>query len=102
VKKIIPLYGRVLVRRVEAEEVTKGGLYIPDQAREAPLEGVVVAIGRGWIEDGKRRALEVKVGDRVILSNRYAGTGSDIILNGESVLMLREDEILGIIKEVKG
>ncbi len=94
--KIRPLHDRVLVQRVEEEEKTKGGIIIPDSAKEKPAEGKVVAVGDGKIlEDGKKVALEVKVGDRVIFG-KYSGT--EIKIGGEEYLILREDDILGIVE----
>ena len=94
--KIRPLYDRVVVKRVEDKETTmQGGLYIPDSAKEKPQEGEVVAIGKGKrLEDGKLVALDVKAGDR-ILFGKY--TGSDVKLDGEEYMIMREDEILGIL-----
>ena len=93
--KIRPLQDRVIVKRVEEEAKTKGGIIIPDSAKEKPVEGKVVAVGGGKIlEDGKKQPLEVKVGDR-ILFGKYAGT--DIKIEGEEHLIMREDDIrLGI------
>jgi chaperonin GroES len=94
--KIRPLADRVLVRRVEAEERTKGGIVIPDTAKEKPTEAKVVAIGKGKVgDDGEVQPLTVKVGDRVLLS-RYGG--SEVRLNGEEHLIVREDEIYAIIE----
>lgn len=94
--KIRPLYDRIIVKRVEAETKTKSGLFIPDSAKEKPIEGVVVAVGNGKVlDDGKVRALEVKEGDR-ILFGKYSGT--EIKLDGEENLILREDEVLAIIE----
>ncbi|MDW8245817.1 MAG: co-chaperone GroES [Sandaracinaceae bacterium] len=91
-----PLYDRVLVRRVKEEEKTKGGIIIPDTAKEKPIEGEVVAVGSGKVlEDGRLRALDVKPGDRVLFG-KYAGT--EVKIDGEEHLILREDEILGIIE----
>jgi chaperonin GroES len=95
--KIRPLYDRVIVRRVSEEEKTKGGIIIPDTAKEKPLEGKVVAVGNGkLLEDGTVRPLQVKVGDR-ILFGKYSGT--EYKLEGEEHLIVREDEILGIIEK---
>ncbi|AKU91378.1 co-chaperone GroES [Vulgatibacter incomptus] len=94
--KIRPLHDRVIIKRVEEEEKTKGGLYIPDSAKEKPLEGKVIAVGNGKIlEDGKVRPLDIKAGDRVLFS-KYAGT--EIKVEGEDHLMLREDDVLGVIE----
>jgi chaperonin GroES len=92
--KVKPLYDRVLVRRVEPEEKVKGGIIIPDTAKEKPLEGKVVAVGSGRLEEGKRIPLEVKVGDRVLIG-KYAGT--EIKLEDVEHVIVREDEILGVI-----
>lgn len=94
--KIRPLNDRVLVQRVEEEEKTKGGIIIPDTAKEKPVEGRVVAAGSGRIgDDGKRIPLEVKKDDR-ILFGKYGGT--EIKIEGEEYLIMREDDILGIIE----
>ena len=94
--KIRPLGDRVLVKRVAEEEKTKGGIIIPDTAKEKPQEGKVVAVGKGRKdEDGKVTPLEVKSGDRILFS-KYAGT--EIKLEGEEHLILREDDILGIVE----
>ena len=93
-KKIRPLHDRVIVKRVEEEEKTKGGIIIPDTAKEKPQEGRVIAVGPGKHEDGKVIPLDVKAGDK-ILFGKYAGT--EINLNAEEHLILREDDILGII-----
>jgi len=93
--KIKPLGDRILVKRVEGEEKSKGGIIIPDSAKEKPQEGKVVAVGKGkTTEDGKLIPLEVKEGDR-ILFGKYSG--SEVKLNGEEHLIMREDDILGII-----
>ena len=94
--KIRPLYDRVVVKRVEGNEAAmQGGLYIPDSAKEKPQEGEVAAIGKGKrLEDGSLVALDVHVGDR-ILFGKYSG--SDIKLDGEEYMIMREDEILGIL-----
>ena len=90
-----PLHDRVLIKRVEAEEKTKGGIIIPDSAKEKPVEGQVIAVGNGKIlDDGKVRALEIKAGDR-ILFGKYSGT--EIKIDGEEHIILREDEVLGIM-----
>lgn len=93
--KIRPLHDRVIVKRIEEEEKTKGGIIIPDTAKEKPQEGRVVAVGPGKQEDGKVHPLDVKAGDK-ILFGKYSGT--EIKLNGEEHLILREDDILGIIE----
>ncbi len=93
--KVRPLYDKVLVKRVQEEEKTKGGIIIPDTAKEKPQEGEVVAVGHGRIlENGSKIPLEVKEGDRVIFS-KYAGT--EIKIDGEEYLIMREEDILGII-----
>jgi chaperonin GroES len=94
---IRPLQDRVIVKRVEEEEKTKGGIIIPDTAKEKPIEGKVIAVGKGKVnEDGKVRALDVKKGDRVLFG-KYAGT--EIKLDGVDHLILREDDILGVIEK---
>ena len=91
-----PLYDRVLVKRVESEAKSKGGLFLPDSAQEKPSEGLVLAVGHGRIgKDGDLEALSVKAGDRVVFG-RYAGT--EIKVDGEERLVLREDEIFGIVE----
>jgi chaperonin GroES len=91
-----PLHDRILVRRMAEEEKTAGGLYIPDTAKEKPQRGEIIACGKGRItEDGKTLPLEVKAGDRVLFG-KYAGT--ELKLNGEEYLMMREEDILGIIQ----
>jgi chaperonin GroES len=94
--KIRPLYDRVVVKRIEDKEAAmQGGLYIPDSAKEKPQEGEVAAVGKGKrLDDGKLVALDVQVGDR-ILFGKYSG--SDIKLDGEEYMIMREDEILGIL-----
>src|SRR5919202_3275035 len=92
---IRPLHDRVVVKRIEESEKMQGGLYIPDSAKEKPQEGEVVAIGKGKrLEDGKLVPLDVQVGDR-ILFGKYSG--SEIKLDGEEYLIMREDEVLGIL-----
>ena len=94
--KIKPLHDRVIVKRVEEEETTKGGIIIPDTAKEKPAEGLIVAVGSGKIsEDGSKQALEVKEGDKVLFG-KYSGT--EIKINGEEHLIMREDEIIAIIE----
>ena len=94
--KIRPLGDRLLVKRIEEEEKSKGGIIIPDSAKEKPQEGKVVAVGKGkMLEDGKMVPLEVKAGDR-ILFGKYAGT--DVKIEGEEHLIMREDDVLGIIE----
>ena len=92
---ITPLHDRVIVRRIEEGEQVRGGIIIPDSAKEKPQEGEVVAAGAGkYKEDGTRQPLDVKAGDRVLFG-KYSG--SEIKLDGEELLIMREDEILGII-----
>jgi len=94
--KVRPLHDRVIVKRVEEEETTKGGIIIPDTAKEKPVEGKVIAVGNGKIlENGKKQPLEVKKGDR-ILFGKYAGT--DIKIDGEEHLIMREDDIIAIVE----
>jgi chaperonin GroES len=93
--KIRPLYDRIVVARLQAEEKTKGGIIIPDTAKEKPVEGKVIAVGKGKLgEDGKLRPLDVKVGDRVLF-NKYSG--NDIKISGEEHLIMREEDILAIV-----
>jgi chaperonin GroES len=93
--KITPLNDRVLVKRIEAKESQKGGIIIPDTAKEKPQEGEIVAVGEGKLDEkGNRIKMQVKKGDRVLFA-KYAG--SDVKLNDEECLILREDDILGII-----
>ena len=93
--KLRPLQDRILVQRVEEETTTKGGIIIPDTAKEKPAEGKVVAVGNGKLgDDGKRTPLEVKKGDR-ILFGKYSGT--EVKIEGEEYLIMREDDVLGII-----
>jgi chaperonin GroES len=95
--KVRPLHDRILIRRLEETEGIKGGIIIPDTAKEKPQEGVVVAAGNGKIlENGNRLNLEVKSGDH-ILFGKYSGT--DIQVEGEEYLILREDEVLGLLTE---
>ncbi len=95
--KIRPLHDRVIVKRIDEEQKTKGGLYIPDTAKEKPIEGTVLAAGNGKIlEDGSVRKLELKKGDRVLFG-KYSGT--EVKLEGEEHLILREDDILGVIEK---
>lgn len=93
--KIRPLYDRIVVKRIEEQETIRGGIIIPDSAKEKPQEGEVVAVGHGKrLEDGKLVPLDVKVGDR-ILFGKYSG--SDIKLEGDEYLIMREDEVLGVL-----
>jgi chaperonin GroES len=95
--KIRPLQDRVIVKRIEEEEKTKGGLIIPDTAKEKPQEGKIVAVGKGKLnEDGKVMPLDVKVNDRVLFG-KYSGT--EINIDGEEHLIMREEDILGIIEK---
>ena len=94
--KIRPLGDRLLVKRIEEEDKSKGGIIIPDSAKEKPQEGQVVAVGKGkMLDDGKMVALEVKAGDR-ILFGKYLGT--DVKIEGEEHLIMREDDVLGIME----
>jgi chaperonin GroES len=94
--KLKPLHDRILIQRIEEEKTTKGGIIIPDTAKEKPAEGKVVAVGTGKLdENGKRVALDVKKGDR-ILFGKYSGT--EVKIEGEEYLILREDDVLGIIE----
>ena len=100
---VTPLHDRVLVRRLEEKETAKGGIIIPDTAKEKPHEGEVMAVGAGKIQKGKRVTLDVKVGDR-ILFGKY--TGNDILVDDQEYLILREEEILakvsGMAKAASG
>ena len=92
-----PLHDRVVLRRLEGEEKTKGGIIIPDTAKEKPVEGEVVAVGKGKVQDdGTVRPLDVKAGDRVLFG-KYSGT--EVKIDGEENLILREDDILGVIEK---
>jgi chaperonin GroES len=94
--KITPLHDRVIVKRIEEGEQVRGGIIIPDSAKEKPQEGEVIAAGEGkYREDGTRQALDVKTGDRVLFG-KYSS--SEIVIDGEALLIMREDEILGIVK----
>ena len=94
--KIRPLHDRVLLKRVEEEQVSRGGIIIPDTAKEKPIEGVVIAVGQGkTLDDGSVRSLNVKQDDRVLFS-KYAGT--EIKIDGEEHTIMREDDILGIVE----
>ncbi len=93
--KIKPLNDKILVKRLEAEEVTKGGIVLPDAAKEKPKEGTVLALGDGkLLDDGQRALFQVKVGDRILFTS-YAGT--DIKIDGEEYMILGEDDILAVI-----
>ena len=90
-----PLHDRVLIRRVESEEKTRGGIIIPDTAKEKPMEGEVVAVGPGARgEDGKLQALDVKAGDRVLFG-KWSGT--EVKLDGEELLIMKESDIMGVL-----
>jgi chaperonin GroES len=94
--KLRPLQDRILVQRVEEETTTKGGIIIPDTAKEKPAEGKVTAVGNGKLgEDGKRIAMEIKKGDR-ILFGKYSGT--EVKVDGQEYLIMREEDVLGIIE----
>jgi chaperonin GroES len=95
--KIRPLQDRVIVKRVEEEGKTKGGIIIPETAKEKPMEGKIIAVGKGKVlEDGKIHSLDVKAGDRVLFG-KYAGT--EVKIDGEEHLIMREDDILGVIEK---
>jgi chaperonin GroES len=95
--KVRPLLDRVLVRRVAEEEKTKGGIIIPDTAKEKPMEGKIIAAGKGKVlEDGNIHPLDVKAGDRVLFA-KYSGT--EVKIDGEEHLIMREDDILGVIEK---
>jgi chaperonin GroES len=95
--KIRPLHDRIIVKRLEEEDKTKGGIIIPDTAKEKPMEGKVIAVGKGKIlDDGKLQTLDVKVGDRVLFG-KYSGT--EVKIEGEEHLIMREDDILGVIEK---
>lgn len=95
--KLRPLHDRVLIKRVESETTSKGGIIIPENAKEKPLEGEVVAVGTGRVlEDGTVRPLQVKAGDRVLFA-KYAET--EVKVSGENYLLLREDDLLGILEK---
>ncbi len=94
--KLKPLHDRVLVKRLEEEEKTKGGIIIPDTAKEKPIKGEIMAVGPGRLtDDGKRIEMSVKVGDKVMFS-KYAGT--EVKIEGEEYLIMREDDIVAIIE----
>ncbi len=95
--KIRPLYDRIVVKRIEQGEELQGGLFIPDSAKEKPQEGEVMAVGKGKrLEDGKVVPMDVQVGDR-ILFGKYSG--SEIKVDGEEFLIMREDDVLGVIED---
>lgn len=93
--KIRPLHDRVLIKRLTEEEKTKGGIIIPDSAKEKPQEGRVVAVGKGRLDDGKVIPLDVRAGDKILFS-KYSG--NEVKLEGEEHLILKEEEILGILE----
>ena len=91
-----PLHDRVVVKRLDGEEKTKGGIIIPDSAKEKPVQGNVIAVGKGKVtEDGKVLPLDVKVGDKVLFG-KYSGT--EVKIEGNEYLMMREDDVLGVLK----
>jgi chaperonin GroES len=95
--KIRPLQDRIIVKRLESEEKSKGGIIIPDSAQEKPMEGKVIAVGQGKLnDDGKRIAPDVKSGD-IVLFSKYAGT--EVKIDSEEHLIMREDDILGVIEK---
>lgn len=95
--KIRPLGDRILVKRLEEAEQMQGGIYIPDTAKEKPTQGEIIAVGPGrTLDDGKVQKLEVKVGDRVLMG-KYSGT--EVKIDGEEYLILREDDVLGILEK---
>ena len=94
--KVRPLHDRILVKRVEEEKKGKGGIIIPDTAKEKPQEGKVIAVGKGKVgDDGKVNPLDVKKGDRVLFS-KYSGT--EVNIDGEEHLIIREDDVLGVVE----
>jgi chaperonin GroES len=94
--KIRPLHDRVVIRRLEEERTTAGGIVIPDTATEKPIQGEVIAVGNGKILDnGENRSLDVKVGDRVLFG-KYSGT--EVKLDGKELLVMREDDIMGVVE----
>ena len=94
--KLKPLYDRILIKRVDEEEKTAGGLFIPDTAKEKPQQGLVVAVGNGKLqEDGSIRKLELKAGDKILFS-KYAG--NDIKIDGTEHLILKEDDVLAVLE----
>jgi chaperonin GroES len=95
--KVRPLQDRVIIKRVKEEDRSKGGIIIPDTAKEKPIEGEIIAVGNGKVqEDGTVRKLDVKVGDRVLFG-KYNGT--DVKIDGEERLIIREEDILGVIEK---
>ena len=98
--KLRPLHDRVVVRRVKEEEKTKGGIIIPDNAKEKPQEGIVVAVGNGAIgDDNERVPLDVKKGDRVLFG-KWSGT--EVKIDGEDLLIMKESDIMGVLNDAKG
>jgi chaperonin GroES len=94
--KIRPLHDRVIVKRLEEERTTAGGIVIPDSATEKPMRGEIIAVGNGKIlENGQVRALQVKVGDKVLFG-KYAGT--EVKIDGEEIVVMREEDIMGVIE----
>ena len=94
--KIRPLHDRVIIKRLEAETTTAGGIVIPDSATEKPIKGEVLAVGNGKIlESGEKRALDIKVGDKVLFG-KYSGT--EVKVDGEELLVMREEDIVGVIE----
>ncbi|MDX2023762.1 MAG: co-chaperone GroES [Deltaproteobacteria bacterium] len=94
--KVRPIHDRILIKRTEEEQKTQGGLFIPDTAKEKPQQGVVVAVGNGKaLDDGQVRGLQVKAGDKVLFA-KY--TGTDVKVNNEEHLILKEDEVLAVIE----
>ena len=94
--KIRPLQDRVIVKRVKEEEKTKGGIIIPDTAKEKPIEGEVIAVGNGKVqEDGKVRPLDIKAGDRVLFGK---WSGSEVKIDGEDLLIMKESDIMGVVE----
>jgi chaperonin GroES len=95
--KVRPLYDRILIKRLDIEEKTKGGIIIPETAKEKPQEGKVISVGKGkLLDDGSTRPLDVKVGDK-ILFGKYGGT--EINIEGEEYIILREDEVLAVVQD---
>ena len=94
--KIRPLHDRIIVKRLDEEKTTKGGIIIPDSAKEKPMEGEVIAVGNGKkADDGKVIKMDVKAGDRVLFS-KYAGT--EVKIDGDDLMIMREDDILGVLE----
>ena len=95
--KVRPLYDRLIVKRLEEEEKTKGGIIIPDTAKEKPIEGKVIAVGKGRInKDGTKIPMEVEKGDRILFA-KYAGT--EVKIDGEEHLIMKEDDVIAIIEQ---